>query len=171
MGYRSIFPLLAHARINKSISFITKVYKENVDVVENSQVFSTFVTIYITAINILIIICATVYFSHVLLPLAVYPFTDTWQPIIPIYLTTSRSTVCVILNYCIQFIEFFFGSASYVFFDLLLAFLILHVILLTRILRKKINDIKLMALAKNPSYFDIKMNLRNVIMLHSELLA
>lgn len=76
------------------------------------------------------------------------------------------------INIVYQMIAFYVGILKYTYFDILFLFQMLHIILLTNIMRSKIGAVSDMASMKQvgSNIFKIDINMRNVVMVHMEIL-
>lgn len=97
------------------------------------------------------------------------------EPALPIYLPgTSRETIddyCLNIVYQILFMTY--AGFAYASFDLLFIFQILHITLLTKILVSKIryvSDLVGNVQQRRHQLEEININLRNIVLLHNELL-
>lgn len=121
----------------------------------------------------LMIICYSILATGVVLipPISYYLDPTKLEPIIPVCLpwTSLDTTSEYILNLIYQGLCIIYGLIAYVFFDIIFLFKILHVSLLTNILRKKIGSITEMLTEKAPD-IELKINIRNIIQLHKEVL-
>lgn len=108
--------------------------------------------------------------GFMLFPVILYYFDSTkLAPIAPMCLPWTTLDDYAI-NIIFQIVSVFYGFIAHTFFDTIFLFQILHVILLTAILRAKIRRMAAM-MGKGPSDFKLKIILRNIIQLHIENLG
>lgn len=155
------------------MDFLVKVYEQNRNSVENRPIFDKFIKILKMCVQFICVefwLCtiaccaypaATYYFSHGTVLVQIQPwFLPT---------TNANSYLSYSLNIFYEFVAVCYAAASYSFFDSLLALQILHVILLTNILRHKIQMLNKMVETKEWSHSEIGVNLRNTILLYEEM--
>lgn len=170
VGIRAVFPLLARSKIVKSIRLLIRVYEQNEHHIENRLCFIRFARILKISSQLLIIN----YIGGVLLcvcnPAILYYLNGTREVITAVLLpgTAIETNLQYGLNLAYQFYIIVSAGFIFTYFDLLFIVQLLHVMLMTNILRHKIVAISKMA-ATNESQMDVSLNLRNIINLHIEL--
>lgn len=158
----------------KSIQFLRNVYKRNIGTMDNGSVIDDFVKLLRFLIKCLLLECGFCAMSYASSPLLIYICTGELEPIFPWYLpgTKPNSTVDYIQNLPYQSFANYSAAGIFTFFDAMFTFQMVHVTLLSNILRSKIWTINQMVTDKNPSStMNVRINLRNLILLQKEMLS
>lgn len=140
---------------------------------ENNETIDSFIKILQTCSKVIISnysICVVSFYAS---PGIIYLITGSVDTIMPNFLPgTSPDTVwgCT-LSTIYHIYAIFCAGSVYIFFDVLFAVQVLHVILLSKILRNKIRAIDDMVDVEHPSHYTIMVNFRNVLVLHNEMLS
>lgn len=172
-----IFPLLARTNINKSLKYLAKIYEQNQNSAENLSIFSKFTQILTFLAKLIIMDYAVCVSAFVLSPALTYLFIDSVELILPWYVpgTSRESTIELVVNLFLQGAAMSYAGISYAFYNVLFVVQILHVILMTNILRAKLRAISQLAEANAAkeiaAHTGALINLRNVILLYTELIG
>lgn len=167
---RCLFPFFASSNVSESIVYLDNVYKNNLNTDENWFIFKKFMRILQKCVNIIFGNYATLLVMFHISPIVVFISTESlFEPIYACYIPGTEQYPY--LNYSEQFVRLFAMVAVYLFYDALFLFEILHVTLMANILQNKICAINRMAMEKLPSKYEMIVNLRNVILLHHDLLG
>lgn len=170
---KAIFPFVARQKIGTSINFLKQIYEANSNTLENQDAINWFIKILQTCSKIIISNYSICVISFYASPAIIYLVTGSADTIMPIFLPgTSPNTVwgCT-LSTIYHIYAIFCAGGVYIFFDVLFAVQVLHIILLSKILRNKIRAIDAMVDVEHPSHYEIMVNFRNVLVLHNELLS
>lgn len=163
---------MARDSINQTIDFLKQIYETNLKTLENQRVLVNFTKILRTCVKLIIFNYTFCVSSFYLSPVIIYSVTGSADPIMPLFLpgTSPDSMVGFTISTIYHLFAIFCAGAVYIFFDVLFAVQVLHVILMSNILRNKICAINEMVTAKNPSHPEIIVNFRNVLIIHNEIL-
>lgn len=169
---KSLFPHLARENVIKSIDFLSEIYVQNLRTIENVDVFDKFIRILQKCVKIVIFNYSSCVISFYLSPLIIYYATGSIDPIMPLFLpgTSPDTHLGYGISTCYHLFAIFYAGCVYIFYDVLFAVQVLHVILMTNLFRHKIRGINRMASIKQPSRLEIVLNFRNAMMLHNEIL-
>lgn len=173
-----IFPLFVRNDILSSIEFLTNMYEQNGRTADNRQIFADFTKLLKLFVKFLIVDYSLCIVAYHVSPVVVHYFgaQSEWKTMLPWFLpgtspeTNSNSWLSYWLNMCYQSPAVLMGGIAYAFFDVLLAVLILHTILLTNILRTKVQTIDEKISTAEWRPLEIYLNFRNLILLHDEML-
>lgn len=169
--------LIIRKKIIQSIEFLKNIYIKSQRSGDIDGVFASFqntlrqcVTIIIVGYSWSCIIIAST-------PLILYSFDNSIvQPMVPVCLPGTsiyRSAYDYALNCLFSFLILLYGHIVQIHFDALLIIQVLHVILLSNILRQKVNCINGYTLDgqdKMAAHFEMKINVRNIVLCHNEFL-
>lgn len=171
-----IFPLLARNNINKSLKYLARIYEQNKKSAENWEIFSKFTQILTFLVKLIVMDYAVCVSAFILSPALSYLFIGSVELILPWYVpgTSRQTTIELAVNLFLQGAAMTYAGVSYAFYNILFVVQILHVILMTNILMAKLRSISQLAEAnaanKNTAHAGALMNLRNVILLYTELI-
>lgn len=150
------------------------VYERNITTREHFVLFCDFTILLEKVIKTLIIECGLTIVAFLAAPGILYILGGSQlEPILPFVIpgTTLNTTSGYILNYIHQFYAISIcGLGVYTLFALYFSFLILHVILLVNTMRSNLGFINKTALDKGP-VLEIRINLRNLVLIHNETRA
>lgn len=169
---KSVFPLIARQRIVKSIRFLTQIYETIENNIENSFSSSRFAKILKVCAELIMLNYGCCILACITCPIIIYLLSGAHELMIPIYMPgmSLDSIEHYALNMIPQPFLSIYSGIIYAYFDLLFVIQMLHVILMTDILRQKVRAISEMAAASRQiSHYEISLNLRNVINLHIEM--
>lgn len=169
---KATFPHMTKGNINQTINFLKQIYNSNLKTPENQAIFTEFSKILRFCARLIIFNYSFCVASFYLSPMIIYFVTGSAEPIMPLFLpgTSPESVTDYCINTVYHIFAIFCAGAVYIFFDVLFAVQVLHVILMTNILRNKIRAINDMVSAKNQSRFEIIVNFRNIMIIHNEIL-
>lgn len=173
---KSVFPITHKVHLRKAIDFLEKIYIANTNSTENRQLFIDFTILLSKIINILKWIAIAAFFTYITSPAVLYLVDDShlesilsW--VIPGTMPGSANIKHYIINQVFNFFVIFWAVDYYILFAMIFTFLLLHVKLLANIMRNKVYGMDRVLLGKRPSNYEIKMRLKNIILLHNELSA
>lgn len=169
---KSVFPLIARPRIVKSVRFLIQIYEQNKSPIENYLSFHRFEKINKICAQLILLDYGWCFIVIITSPLMIYMLSGSRETILPIYFPgmSLDSIQHYIINMIPQSFLCALSAVIYAYFDLLFVVQLLHVILMTDILRQKARAISQMAAAsRQTSHVEISLNLRNVINLHNEM--
>lgn len=166
---KHIFPIYDHQRVGKSTKFLSAIYKQNLHNEENWPVINDFVKLLTTCVQILIADYVFAVLSAFSGPAIIYFLDGERELIIPTCFpgTSLASMADYALNITYQAFVCIACGCIYLYFDMLILVLVLHVSLLTDILRKKMR--RVMAAEKQLTHLEITMSFRNFINMQNEL--
>lgn len=170
---KSIFLLFARPGITKSFEVLHKIYQQNQHVFENQLLFQRFVDILEFLVTFMFIEYAVTYLVALMTPGISYLFTGTVEYVSVAFVPGLSLDSWHCIFHCI-FQEILHSNSIFVYcyFDLLFVVQVLHVILMTNILCKKIRAIsRRIKVKRRNRRLEIALNLRNLIKLHNELLG
>lgn len=167
---RCLHPIFARTSVHSSIEYLDEIYKRNETTDENLTLFTEFIEkLKPIATSPLIgssIMSAAIAISAVL----IYFLSDSELAVLlPMYLpgTSLGTHTGYAINVSYQMFSIYTAILTYTFHDVLLMFQLFHVILLTNIMRSKIRAVSRMAAKEQ---INIDLNMRNVILIHVDIL-
>lgn len=149
------------------------VYEQNMNTAENDTVFDNFTNLLRRVLRAIIIQCSVTWVGFVTVPAILYWTSGKREPIFPwIFPGTSLNTTTgYVFNYVQQFYMISTCAlGAYALFALYFSLLILHVILMVNIMRNKLARMDQAAMKKGAEW-DIRINMRNLMLLHNETRA
>lgn len=170
---RAAFPLIVRTQILTSLKFLSKIYEQNRQTIANRIVLSRFGRILYFCAKLLLIDYIVVGILAILSPALLYYFANIKEYIAPVWLPGLPLNYCheYPINMLFQALIVYCGCIYYLYFDILFVVQVLHVILLVEIMRQKVREISTMAINRQRfNAIDIKFNVRNIILMHNELL-
>lgn len=170
----TIFPLFAWHRINKNINYLCNLYERKYKAPENLAIFDSFLKQLTLCLRILgtnYSICAI---SFIISPVIDY-ILNGWtvlEPIVPYFWPgmSLDNTVHFGINFVQQAISMCYTGLIYIFYNLVFVFQVLHVILMTNMLKANIRIVSKLAHEPKPSFLKISMYLRTIINEHNDCL-
>lgn len=169
-----MFPIIKRTKYHKSIAFLTKVLQQNEGSTENLTIFNKSFKLISICGKLMILVYSFAIIFVCTIPLILYIVCGIeWEPALPMYLPgTSRESIddyC--LNIVYQILLLIYSGVAYCSFDLLLIFQILHITLLTNILMNKMRYVSDLVGNEQPRrQLELMRNLRNIVLLHNEML-
>lgn len=173
IAVKALFPLIARTSINDSIALLKQIYIPNLTTSENGQIFNGFAKTLRACAKLIAsnyTICVVSFYAS---PAIIYLVTGSVDPIMPIFLpgTSPDSHWGYAISTVYHVFAIFSAGCVYIFFDVIFAVQILHVILMSNILTNKIRAINGMAAeASNSCRLSMLLNFRNVLAIHNEML-
>lgn len=170
LATKILFQLVMRRQVIDNIKFLSNVYEENVGSSENWPIFDRFIKILSICIKLLIgeyLVCSTL---CILFPGVYYLATNLKMLIAPIFLPAMSidSPDHFAFNIIDQVFRVYLAAFILILFDTIFTLQMLHVILLTNILRHKIRAINEISVVRVPSSLEIMINLKNVVKFHVE---
>lgn len=171
---KSVFPIFFRRSLQKSIIFLADVYEANLKTNEHRCIFDRFIKHTKRFVKWVWFCGVFIFASYVISPALLYLFDNTHlEPMIPWVLpgtsSSSDDMTDYLINTAYNVYAIFCGVGVYGLYALIFAFLLLHVSLLTDIIRHKLKAIDQIAAAERPSIYEIKINLRNIVLIHNEV--
>lgn len=164
----------AGLKVHDSFKFLSKIHQQNQDSLTNQWILLKFITLLEFVANSLIYYYATAGVMATAMPIALSMMTDIKEYIIPIELPglplNNAWQYPLNLGYQACFVP---NALFYVYFDFMLVVQVMHVILMTAILNKKLRSINRMIARRHRRNrrIDLELNFRNIILLHNELIG
>lgn len=165
------FPLIVQYKIVDALAFLDIIYERNRFGQENQKILNEYTKLLTTFLKIMFLDYAVSNGSALIATILLNILSSEYVYVLPVYLPglPIDSADGFELNSIWQLISCVYAATAYTYFDALHALLVLHVHLMTNILRNKVRIISEMAAEVRPSQKEIFERIKNVIFLHNEL--
>lgn len=173
---KSLFPVTRKTYLCAAIGFLEQIYLVNTKSSSNNQIFTDFTALLskiITALKWIGVLALIIYITS---PAILYLIDDShlesiFPWVLPGTMPGSTNMQHYIINQTFNVFITFWAIDYYILFAMLFTFLLMHVTLLSNIMSNNVLGIDRMLLGKCPSNYEIKMKLKNVILMHIDLSA
>lgn len=171
---KAVFHLI-HPQQNllNSIDFLDRVYGQNVKSTANKVTFDDLLGKLKLIIKLIFTAYITICFLFLLSPAIIYIVTGVFYPMLPLFIpgTGPDSFSGIALSSIYHCCAIINSVITYYFFDAIFAFQILHVALLSNIIRNKVQEVNRLVSVPNSSSLEIKIKFRNLLLIHNEMIT
>lgn len=169
--FKYMFLLTARRKIINLFDLLDNVYRQNWNGHKNQEILNRFTKMLMRFLRFVFINCAASLAGAIFFTIIWNRYSTEYRCFMPAHLpgVPIGTADGFAVNAIWQLGVFAYAGSTYAFFDGLNALLMLHVILLTNILRSKFQTINELAADQRSSQAEIRERIKNVIVLQNEL--